>query len=172
MSLCRASEMPNALRKKKDWMRLLSQLQKENGCSWSDRRLLRDQFPQEFEIVNLRIHNKPLLARWLWRFPLESNTLPYILIILLSVPHFIFNKLCHLFFSQDLMSCKSILSEYTDKMSLKRPIYTTKHHKGSVPFFQSTLVFDGVVYTSDVSRSKKEAEQLAARAAILSLHGI
>lgn len=72
---------------------------------------------------------------------------------------------------EDLMSCKSILSEYTDKMSLKRPIYTTKHHKGSVPFFQSTLVFDGVVYTSDVSRSKKEAEQLAARAAILSLHG-
>ncbi|XP_038897098.1 double-stranded RNA-binding protein 1-like isoform X2 [Benincasa hispida] len=72
---------------------------------------------------------------------------------------------------EDLMSCKSILSEYTDKMSLKRPIYTTKHHKGSVPFFQSTLDFDGVVYTSDVSRSKKEAEQLAARAAILSLHG-
>lgn len=57
-------------------------------------------------------------------------------------------------------------------MGLERPIYTTKHHKGSVPLFQSTLVFDGVVYTSDLSRTKKEAEQLAARAAILSLHGI
>ncbi|KAL0549155.1 hypothetical protein IC582_013636 [Cucumis melo] len=71
---------------------------------------------------------------------------------------------------EDLILCKSILSEYTDKMGLERPIYTTKHHKGSVPLFQSTLVFDGVVYTSDLSRTKKEAEQLAARAAILSLH--
>ncbi|XP_022984141.1 double-stranded RNA-binding protein 4-like isoform X1 [Cucurbita maxima] len=71
---------------------------------------------------------------------------------------------------EDLMLCKSILSEYTVKMSLKRPMYTTKQHEGSVPIFQSTLVFDGVVYTGDISRSKKEAEQLAARAAILSLH--
>uniref|UniRef100_A0A0A0LCN7 DRBM domain-containing protein n=1 Tax=Cucumis sativus TaxID=3659 RepID=A0A0A0LCN7_CUCSA len=70
----------------------------------------------------------------------------------------------------DLMLCKSILSEYTDKMGLERPIYTTKHNQGSVAFFQSTLVFDGVVYTSDLGRTKKEAEQLAARAAILSLH--
>ncbi|XP_011651405.1 double-stranded RNA-binding protein 4 isoform X2 [Cucumis sativus] len=71
---------------------------------------------------------------------------------------------------EDLMLCKSILSEYTDKMGLERPIYTTKHNQGSVAFFQSTLVFDGVVYTSDLGRTKKEAEQLAARAAILSLH--
>lgn len=70
------------------------------------------------------------------------------------------------------MFCKTILSDYTDKMNLERPTYKTKQHKGSVPIFQSTLVFDGVVYTSDISRSKKEAEQLAARAAILSLLGI
>lgn len=57
-------------------------------------------------------------------------------------------------------------------MNLKRPLYTTNHHDGSVPIFQSTLVFDGVVYTGNLSRSKKEAEQLAARAAILSLIGI
>ncbi|XP_022143455.1 double-stranded RNA-binding protein 4-like isoform X2 [Momordica charantia] len=76
-----------------------------------------------------------------------------------------------LLLQEDLMFCKSILSEYTVKMNLKRPLYTTNHHDGSVPIFQSTLVFDGVVYTGNLSRSKKEAEQLAARAAILSLIG-
>ena len=93
-------------------------------------------------------------------------------ISLYKLTSYLIYKLCPLFFLQDLMLCKSILSEYTDKMGLERPIYTTKHNQGSVAFFQSTLVFDGVVYTSDLGRTKKEAEQLAARAAILSLHGI
>lgn len=70
------------------------------------------------------------------------------------------------------MLCKSILSEYTDKMNLSKPIYKTKLHVRSVPSSQSTLIFDGVVYTGEVSRTKKEAEQMAARAAILSLLGI
>ncbi|KAG7017948.1 Double-stranded RNA-binding protein 4, partial [Cucurbita argyrosperma subsp. argyrosperma] len=94
---------------------------------------------------------------------------PFPRTFLFKTPLFLSSQIFHKF-TKDLMLCKSILSEYTVKMSLKRPMYTTKQHEGSVPIFQSTLVFDGVVYTGDISRSKKEAEQLAARAAILSLH--
>ncbi|KAI6670597.1 hypothetical protein NL676_005482 [Syzygium grande] len=57
---------------------------------------------------------------------------------------------------EDAIFCKSILNEYAPQ--------------GTVPVFVSYLVFNGVTYTGDVGKSKKEAEQLAARAAIQSLY--
>ncbi|XP_058227045.1 uncharacterized protein LOC131335615 [Rhododendron vialii] len=75
---------------------------------------------------------------------------------------------------QDTVFCKSILNEYATKMNLEKPTYTTRstiQPKGLLPVFISSLVFNGVNYTGEVGRSKKEAEQLAARAVILSIFG-
>lgn len=72
---------------------------------------------------------------------------------------------------QDKVFCKAILNEYAVKRSIERPSYNTVKPEGLIPIFRSTLVFNGVSYTGDTSSSKKEAEQLAAHAAILSLMG-
>lgn len=75
---------------------------------------------------------------------------------------------------QDTVFCKSILNEYATKMNLEKPTYTTRstiQPKGLLPVFISSLVFNGVNYTGEVGRNKKEAEQLAARAVILSIFG-
>ncbi|KAK7300700.1 hypothetical protein RJT34_11548 [Clitoria ternatea] len=69
------------------------------------------------------------------------------------------------------MFCKSILNEYATKLNLERPIYNTLQ-KGLLPVFVSSLIFNGTSYTGDAARNKKDAEQLAARAAILSILGI
>ncbi|KAF7851392.1 hypothetical protein BT93_L4011 [Corymbia citriodora subsp. variegata] len=71
---------------------------------------------------------------------------------------------------EDAIFCKSILNEYAAKMNLEMPNYTTIQPQGAVPVFVSSLVFNGVTYTGGVGKSKKEAEQLAARAAIQSLY--
>ncbi|XP_048140464.1 protein PRRC2C-like isoform X5 [Rhodamnia argentea] len=72
---------------------------------------------------------------------------------------------------EDAIFCKSILNEYAAKMNLEMPNYTTIQPQGAVPVFASSLVFNGVTYTGGVGKSKKEAEQLAARTAIQSLYG-
>ncbi|KAJ7964509.1 Double-stranded RNA-binding protein [Quillaja saponaria] len=75
-------------------------------------------------------------------------------------------------FHEDTVFCKSILNEFSMKMNLPLPTYNTSSQPGGlIPLFVSSLVFNGVVYTGDAGRSKKEAEQLAARSAILSLMG-
>ena len=56
-------------------------------------------------------------------------------------------------------------------MNLEKPTYTTVQPEGLLPVFVSSLVFSGVTYTGDAGRNKKEAEQLAARAVILSILG-
>ena len=56
-------------------------------------------------------------------------------------------------------------------MHLEKPAYNTIQPGGLIPVFVSTLVFNGVSYTGDKGRNKKEAEQLAARAIILSILG-
>ncbi|XP_048140461.1 uncharacterized protein LOC115745400 isoform X2 [Rhodamnia argentea] len=71
---------------------------------------------------------------------------------------------------EDAIFCKSILNEYAAKMNLEMPNYTTIQPQGAVPVFASSLVFNGVTYTGGVGKSKKEAEQLAARTAIQSLY--
>jgi hypothetical protein len=72
---------------------------------------------------------------------------------------------------QDTVFCKSILNEFAVKVNREKPTYNTVQSPGLLPVFISTLVFDGVSYTGDAGRNKKEAEQLAARAVILSLIG-
>lgn len=70
------------------------------------------------------------------------------------------------------MFCKSILNEFATKMNMELPTYNTTKPEGLLPVFKSSLVFNGASYTGSVGKNKKEAEQLAARAAILSLLGI
>lgn len=69
---------------------------------------------------------------------------------------------------ENTVFCKSILNEFAVKMNLQKPIYNTVQTEGLPPVFISSLVFDGVCYDGEPGRNKKEAEQLAARAVILS----
>ncbi|KAA8547737.1 hypothetical protein F0562_004166 [Nyssa sinensis] len=72
---------------------------------------------------------------------------------------------------EDTVFCKSILNEYAVKINLEKPTYKTIQPEGLLPVFVSSLVFNGVTYTGNAGRTKKEAEQLAARAVILSILG-
>ncbi|KAH7852439.1 hypothetical protein Vadar_024800 [Vaccinium darrowii] len=72
---------------------------------------------------------------------------------------------------EDTVFCKSILNEYATKMNLEKPTYTTIQPKGLLPVFISSLVFNGDNHTGEAGRTKKEAEQLAAQAVILSIFG-
>ncbi|KAK4277974.1 hypothetical protein QN277_015886 [Acacia crassicarpa] len=65
------------------------------------------------------------------------------------------------------MFFKSILNEFAAKMNLDKVTYHTVQQEGHL-FFVASLVFNGKSYIGDPARSKKEAEQLAARTAILS----
>ncbi|XP_022728379.1 double-stranded RNA-binding protein 1-like isoform X2 [Durio zibethinus] len=70
---------------------------------------------------------------------------------------------------EDTVFCKSILNEFAVKMNLEMPTYNTIQFEGFLPLFVSSLVFNGVTYSGETGRNKKEAEQLAARAVIVSL---
>lgn len=70
------------------------------------------------------------------------------------------------------MFCKSILNEFATKMNMEMPTYNTIKREGLLPVFVSSLVFNGASYTGGFGKNKKEAEQLAARVAILSLLGM
>ncbi|PON77418.1 Double-stranded RNA-binding domain containing protein [Parasponia andersonii] len=72
---------------------------------------------------------------------------------------------------EDTVFCKSILNEFATKMNMELPTYNTIKPEGLIPVFKSSLVFNGASYTGNVGKNKKEAEQLAARVAILSLLG-
>lgn len=65
--------------------------------------------------------------------------------------------------------CKMIVNEYALKMGWTAPTYTMNESNAPIPTFISSLVLNGVAYVGDVARSKKEAEQSAARSAILSI---
>lgn len=69
------------------------------------------------------------------------------------------------------MFCKSILNEYAVKMNLEKPTYQTIQPVAVLPVFKSTSVFNGIHYTGETGKNKKEAEQLAARAAVISILG-
>ncbi|XP_048430303.1 double-stranded RNA-binding protein 4 [Pyrus x bretschneideri] len=72
---------------------------------------------------------------------------------------------------EDLMLYKMMLNEYRTKRNIEPPTYHTFQGKTKVPFFVSSLVFNGVTFTGEVAKRKKEAEQLAARAVVQSLLG-
>ncbi|XP_047152929.1 double-stranded RNA-binding protein 4-like [Vigna umbellata] len=69
--------------------------------------------------------------------------------------------------------CKSIVNEYASKLHIEGPSYNTVQQQlgGVLPIFTSSVVFNGTSYTGDPARTKKEAEQSAAQAAILSIMG-
>ncbi|KAK4367923.1 hypothetical protein RND71_011715 [Anisodus tanguticus] len=71
--------------------------------------------------------------------------------------------------SQDTLFCKSIMNEYAIKMNLEKPTYQTVQYGAMPPVFKSTLVFNGTHYMGETGKKKKEAEQLAARAAVISI---
>ncbi|GLT28827.1 hypothetical protein SLA2020_037310 [Shorea laevis] len=73
--------------------------------------------------------------------------------------------------NEDKILCKSILNEFAVKMNLERPTYETTQRNGQLPVFGSSVLFNGERYNGEIGRTKKEAEQLGARAAILSLLG-
>jgi dsRNA-specific ribonuclease len=70
---------------------------------------------------------------------------------------------------EDTIFCKSTLREFGMKKKLGNPTYTTTQLPEAFPVFSSTVNFNGVSYSGDVARTKKEAEQLAARAALISI---
>ncbi|WVY89531.1 hypothetical protein V8G54_035045 [Vigna mungo] len=68
--------------------------------------------------------------------------------------------------------CKSIMNEYATKLHIEGPSYNTvQQQQSGLPVFTSSLVFNGTSYTGDLAKTKKEAEQSAAQAAILSIMG-
>ncbi|KAJ6340052.1 hypothetical protein OIU77_007909 [Salix suchowensis] len=81
------------------------------------------------------------------------------------------NSILNEFAVKETVFCKSILNEFAVKVNREKPTYNSVQLPRPPPVFTSTLVFDGVSYTGDAGRSKKEAEQLAARTVILSLLG-
>jgi dsRNA-specific ribonuclease len=70
-------------------------------------------------------------------------------------------------------TCKSILKEYSDKKGYKvPPLYNTHtHENGPLQAYVSSVSFEGNMYYGSLSKSKKEAEQTAARVAIDSILG-
>ncbi|KAK9277927.1 hypothetical protein L1049_027484 [Liquidambar formosana] len=77
----------------------------------------------------------------------------------------------YLLLHQDPTICKLILHEFAVKTNMEIPTYTIIQSDDKCPVFVSSLVFGGKTYTGDTCKSKKEAEQLAARTAIQSLLG-
>ncbi|XP_057748455.1 double-stranded RNA-binding protein 4-like isoform X1 [Arachis stenosperma] len=71
--------------------------------------------------------------------------------------------------SENTSISKSIMNEYATKLNVERPTYNTVQLEGLLPRFMSFVIFNGTKYSSVIGKNKKEAEQLAARAAILSV---
>lgn len=63
-----------------------------------------------------------------------------------------------------------ILNEFLDKIKMECA-YKTVQVKMLPPAFVSSLALNGTCYKGEAGKNKKEAEQLAALAAILSLLG-
>ncbi|GAB2288931.1 hypothetical protein Dimus_023237 [Dionaea muscipula] len=72
---------------------------------------------------------------------------------------------------EDKLFCKSILNEFAVKTNTKLPSYTTEQTEVLLPMFTSSLIFNGVKYTGEAARNKKEAEQLTAKSVLLSILG-
>ena len=66
---------------------------------------------------------------------------------------------------------KIIMNEYANKLRVGMPIYKTNMLEDVFPYFLSSVDFNGRNYIGNPAKKKRDAEQLAARAAILSLLG-
>lgn len=91
-----------------------------------------------------------------------------------SILYFVIKSLYYYLWSffQNTTLSKSILHEYAAKLKVEKPAYNTVQLEGLLPLFVSSMTFQGTTYVGDAARSKKEAEQLAARNAITSILGI
>jgi len=63
------------------------------------------------------------------------------------------------------------LHDYAGKLNVEKPKYNTVQLAEPQPLFVSTVTFNGTQYTGTTARSKKIAEQLAARHAIMTMLG-
>ncbi|XP_017223083.1 uncharacterized protein LOC108199588 isoform X1 [Daucus carota subsp. sativus] len=70
---------------------------------------------------------------------------------------------------EDNCICKAILNEYSMKVNVEKPIYNSGITDGQPSASVTSLTFNGKYYVGDKGRNKKESQNLAARAAILSL---
>ncbi|KAI5434497.1 hypothetical protein KIW84_021359 [Lathyrus oleraceus] len=71
--------------------------------------------------------------------------------------------------SKSVTFCKGVLNEYAKKLNVKPPTYNTVEYKKVIPYFVCTMDFNCTSYIGEAARRKKDAEDLAARAAILSI---
>lgn len=73
---------------------------------------------------------------------------------------------------QDVIFCKSILNEFAVKTKAPQPTYSVDRPEGlaTMTLFVSSVSFAGNIYTGGAARNKKEAEQKAARAAVISIY--
>ncbi|KAL5102055.1 hypothetical protein RYX36_006382 [Vicia faba] len=71
--------------------------------------------------------------------------------------------------SKSVTFCKGLLNEYAAKLTVKPPTYNTVEYMKVYPYFVCTMDFNCTSYIGDPARRKKDAEDLAARAAILSI---
>ncbi|GAU31102.1 hypothetical protein TSUD_212090 [Trifolium subterraneum] len=67
--------------------------------------------------------------------------------------------------------CKSTLNEYAAKLHMTPPTYNTVEYKSAIPYFVCTVDFNGTSYVGEAAGRKRDAENLAARSAILSFLG-
>uniref|UniRef100_A0A0R0KHH5 DRBM domain-containing protein n=1 Tax=Glycine max TaxID=3847 RepID=A0A0R0KHH5_SOYBN len=69
---------------------------------------------------------------------------------------------------------KSIMNEYAHKLHVEQPTYNNDKQLlgGVLPAFITSLVFNGTSYTGGPAGTKKDVEQSAAKAAILSIMSI
>ncbi|XP_074558100.1 uncharacterized protein LOC141813993 [Curcuma longa] len=72
----------------------------------------------------------------------------------------------------NLVIFKCILNEYAVKMNLKLPTYETCKGSGSILMFVSSVSFDNKTFKGEFGNSKKEAEQMGARAVIEFILGL
>ncbi|KAG8384163.1 hypothetical protein BUALT_Bualt04G0089600 [Buddleja alternifolia] len=72
---------------------------------------------------------------------------------------------------EETIFCKSIINQYALKMNLSPPTYVTNVSKMITSVFVSSLILNGDTFIGYAGKTKKESEQLAARAAILSILG-
>ncbi|KAL3613182.1 hypothetical protein CASFOL_042968 [Castilleja foliolosa] len=77
----------------------------------------------------------------------------------------------HELIKEKFVFCKSIVNEYAMEMrsNMKQPTYKTNQAETSIPKFVSSLQLNGLTYTGHVSGNKKDAEQSAARIAVISI---
>lgn len=76
-------------------------------------------------------------------------------------------------FQDDIALYKNLLQELAQKEGLRLPLYsTTRSGEAHMPTFVSNVELEGVIYTGQESKTKKQAEMSAAKVAYLNFKEI